>query len=85
VFQPKILLPSTINIPSLQNEKRQEKIRTYHLNDTTGHVEREREQVDRPEIDWTQCLSPRGTPDDPMTKMQTSTEQKQQSARGKMR
>jgi hypothetical protein len=61
------------------------------LNDTTGHVERERErerereQVDRPEIDWTQCLSPRGTPDDPMTKMQTSTEQKQQSARGKMR
>jgi hypothetical protein len=57
------------------------------LNDTTGHVEREREreQVDRPEIDWTQCLSPRGTLDDPMTKMQTSTEQKQQSARGKMR
>jgi hypothetical protein len=55
------------------------------LNDTTGHVEREREQVDRPEIDWRQCLSPRGTPDDPMTKMQTSTEQKQQSARGKMR
>jgi hypothetical protein len=43
--------------------------------------EREREQLDRPETDWTQCLSPGGTLDDPMTKMQTSTEKKQQSAR----
>jgi hypothetical protein len=47
--------------------------------------EREREQLDGPETDWTQCLSPGGTLDDPMTKMQTSTEKKQQSAVGKMR
>jgi hypothetical protein len=51
VFQPKILLPSTINIPSLQNDKSQAEIRTPFIipmyMTPLWHVEREWEREER--------------------------------------